>query len=122
VEYRVLPWVLQQEREDIEDVYNRWRPNDLLYMPQARLVLQDLDRRYSYILKAREELSTLDRGSLYIKLLTRMRLLLRQAHFNWRGDQLTFVRAVAGFYSDYGAVLRLLKEDSNRGKIPSSNA
>lgn len=62
-------------------------------------------------------MATLDRGSLYVKYLTRMRFYVRQAHFTWKADQLVFIRAVAAFYSDYGAVLRLLKEDSQRGKL-----
>ena len=63
---------------------------------------------------------TLDRGAKYIGYLTRMRYWFRQAKFNWKGDQLVFIRAVAGFYSDYGAIIRLLKEDSARGKLPPS--
>ena len=64
-------------------------------------------------------METLDRGSLYIKYLTKMRFSVRAAHYTWKGDQLKFIRAIAAFYSDYGAVLRLLKEDSQRGKLPA---
>lgn len=119
MEYKVLPWVLRQERDDIQVIQKRWQPKDLLFLAQAKETLRDLDRRYSFLNTAQDELLTLDRGSLYIKLLSRMRLLLRQAHFTWRGDQLSFLRAVSRFYTDYGAVLRLLKEDSLRGKLPS---
>lgn len=113
--YRLLPWVLDEERDDIKLVDKRWQPKDLLFTAQAQALLRDLVRRYDHLAAARDEMQTLDRGSLYIKYLTRMRFAVRQAHFNWKGDQLTFMRAVAAFYSDYGAVLRLLQEDSQRG-------
>lgn len=82
---------------------------------QAKAFLTDMGERYANLSGAQAELATLDRADRYLKLLRRMRIWLRQANFFWRGDQLTFLRAVAGFYSDYGAILRLLKQDYNRG-------
>jgi len=115
VTFRLLPWILDQEVGQIKLTEHRWRPTNLLFVSQARLLLQDLERRYRYLVAARHEMEMLDRAGLYVKRLTRMRLYLRQAHFNWKGDQLVFIRAVSGFYSDYAAILRLLKQDSMRG-------
>lgn len=118
--YRILPWILDQERDQLKLVEKRWRPSDLLLAPQAQILLKDIAWRYKTLTTARDELQSLDRGFVYIKYLTRMRLYLRQAHYSWKADQLVFLRAVAGFYSDYGAVLRLIKEDSARGKLTVS--
>ena len=118
--YRILPWILDQERDQLKLVEKRWRPTDLLLVPQAQILLKDITWRYKTLATALDEMQSLDRGSLYIKYLTRMRLYLRQAHYNWKADQLVFLRAVAGLYTDYGAVLRLLKEDSVRGKLTGS--
>lgn len=120
MEYRLLPWLLEEEAGDIKPVEKIWQPKDLLFVPQAQALLRDVVRRYTHLAAASDEMESLDRGSLYIKHLTRMRFAVREAHFTWKGDQLKFVRAIAAFYSDYGAVLRLLKEDSQRGKLPAA--
>ena len=59
----------------------------------------------------------LEQASKYLKYLRRMRLWIRNANFAWRADQLRFLKSVAGFYSDYGAILRLLRMDELRGKF-----
>ena len=46
-----------------------------------------------------------------------MRLDLRAATFTWKADQLRFVQVISQFYSDYGAILRLLKFDLLRGQL-----
>lgn len=92
-------------------------PKTLVNFNQAKASLNDMGTRYTQLLEASDELSSLDRADRYIKILRRMRVWIRQANFFWRGDQLTFLRAVAGFYSDYGAILRLLKQDYDRGKF-----
>jgi hypothetical protein len=46
-----------------------------------------------------------------------MRLWVRQAAFAWQADHLKFITSVAGFYADYGAVLRMLRIDQTRGKF-----
>jgi hypothetical protein len=119
VGYRLLPWIIEQERGQLLSIHNRWRPHDLLFIQQARATLRDMASRFSHLEQARDELESLPRGERYIKALTRMRIFLRQAGFTWKGDQLVFLRAAAGFYSDYGVVLRLLKEDSDTGKLVS---
>ncbi len=92
-------------------------PQDLVPFHQVQQLLADMGRRYSQISEAWDELSSLDRADRYAKLAQRLRIWLRQARFFWKGDQLTFLRAAAGFYADYGAVLRLLKQDYDRGKF-----
>lgn len=62
-------------------------------------------------------MALLDRGFRYIACLSHMRVYLRQAKFHWKGDQLVFLRAVAGFYQEYGKVLRLIQEDMARGLL-----
>ena len=100
-------------------IHNRWRPQNLLFVAQTRALLLDLVSRYKYLAAARSELETLPRADRYIKSLTRMRFALRQAHYVWKADQLTFIRAVSEFYSDFGAILKLLKEDADSGKLVS---
>lgn len=92
-------------------------PHDLVQLHQAKAFLADMAGRYITLHEARDELASLDRAPRYLKLVRRLRIWLRQANFFWKGDQLTFLRAVAGYYSDYGAVLRLLKQDHDRGKF-----
>jgi hypothetical protein len=80
-------------------------------------MLKDVRSRYDSLELARDELVTLEYAPKYIKYLRRMRIWLREASFAWKADQLRFLKSVAGFYSDYGAVLRLLKTDQLRGKF-----
>ena len=92
-------------------------PRDLVQIHQAKAFLEDMRIRYAELSEASDELLSLDRSDRYIKALQRMRIWFRQANFFWKGDQLTFLRAVAGFYSDFGAIMRLLKQDYDRGKF-----
>ena len=92
-------------------------PYDLVHMHQAKMFLADMAKRYVALYAAQSELASLDRAPRYLKLVRRLRTWLRQANFFWKGDHLTFLRAVAGYYSDYGAVLRLLKQEKDRGKF-----
>ena len=92
-------------------------PRDLVQLHQAKAFMVDMEWKFAELSDALVELSSLDRADRYVKLLRRMRIWFRQSNFFWRGDQLTFIRAVAGFYSDYGAILRLLKQDQERGKF-----
>ena len=55
------------------------------------------------------------RAPRYIVLLNRMRLWLRRSYFTWKANQLVFLQATAGFYSEYGQLLRFLKFDQQRG-------
>jgi hypothetical protein len=117
VSYRILPWLVEQEGSDFQQVHNRWRPKSLLMLQQVRKLLKDMQARYEHLSAAEGELGTLDRAPKYIRYLRRMRLWLRQASFKWKADQLSFLQAVSGFYSDYGVVLQLLRFDQARGKF-----
>ena len=85
---------------------------------QEKILLRDMSQRYRDLEAAEDEIRTLNRADKYITKIVRMRLLLRAAHFAWRGNHLTFLEASAGFYSEYGAVLWLLKTDQARGVLP----
>lgn len=115
--FQLLPWIVETEGSRFQQVENRWRPVDLLFNRQCKVLIDDMEKRYQRIAAAEDELQVLERGALYLKLVKRMRVWLRQAHFTWRSNQLAFLQAVAGFYSDYGTVLRLLKFDQARGKF-----
>ena len=113
--YRFLPWILEQEGSDFQHITQRWRPTGLLMLAQVRALLKDMQQRYDHLAAAQEELQSLDRADKYIGNMHRMRLWMRQANFQWKADQLRFIQAAAGFYMDYGAILRLLKIDQSRG-------
>jgi hypothetical protein len=93
-----------------------------LFLQQVRALLADMERRYKRLEGARPELETLERSERYTKLLTRMRLWLRQASYNWKANHLIFIQAVAGFYSEYGILLRYLKFDQTRGRLADRDA
>ena len=113
-----IAWILEQEPEkDFQTIHNVWRPRRLLLLRQTQLLLKDLQRRYQELELAQDEFKYLEQGARYIKHLQRMRLWVRQAGFVWQSDQLKFIKSVAGFYADYGAVLRLLRIDQQRGKF-----
>lgn len=120
--YPLLQWILDQEGPDFQTVQNRWRPVDILFLQQVRALLADMERRYKRLEGARPELETLERSERYTKLLTRMRLWLRQASYNWKANHLIFIQAVAGFYSEYGILLRYLKFDQTRGRLADRDA
>lgn len=116
--YSYIPWILEQEEvSDFQSVQQRWRPKDLFLLRQIQLMLKDIRSRYTNLELARGELQTLESAAKYFKYLQRMRIWVRSAEFSWKADQLKFLKSVAGFYSDYGAVLRLMKIDQLRGKF-----
>lgn len=117
VQYRLLRWILEQEGTSFQRIDRRWRPTDLLYLQQVQAVLEDIRNRYNALSAAESEIKTLDRASLYLKALQQMRIFARAAGFSWKTDQLTFVRSVSRFYENYGAILRLLKDDEARGRL-----
>jgi hypothetical protein len=117
VRYLLLPWIIEQEGKDFQQIDYRWRPTSLLMVQQVRILLKDMRARYEHLDGAREEMATLIRADKYVKFLSRMRLWLRQAHIVWKSNQLAFLQATEGFYTDYGAVLRLLKYDEARGQF-----
>lgn len=120
--YRLLRWILDQEGTSFQRIDRRWRPTDLLYLQQVRALLKDIQNRFDALTAAEEELRTLDRADLYIRALRQMRVYARAAAFTWKADQLSFIRAVSGFYESYGTVLRLLKVDEARGRFTETTA
>ena len=115
--YRYLPWILQQEGTDFQRIEQRWKPVRLLYIQQTRALLHDIRERYEQFSASQSELQTLTKADLLVKLLTRMRMYVRQAGLFWKTDQLAFIKAVAGFYSDLGSIMRTLKNEQERGRF-----
>lgn len=116
--YPNISWILEQEpNHDFQSVHQRWRPHNLLFLRQVQVLLKDIQARCLNLELAEDELQTLEYAAKYIKYLQRMRLWVRQAAFAWQADQLRFIKSVAGFYADYGAVLRMLRIDQQRGKF-----
>jgi hypothetical protein len=115
--YPLLNAIIEQEGSAFQRIEHRWRPQSLLMLAQVRLLTRDLERRYSLLSAAEPEFGKLQRRDIYITLVRRMRLWVRQASFTWKADHLQFIQAVAFFYRDYGHVLRLLKIDSQRGQL-----
>lgn len=117
MQYRFLPWILEQEGSDFYRIDNRWQPKDLIPDPYRRNLLKDAQERLNHLAEAEDELQTLDRSPLFIGLLKNLRLTVRRAQFSWRSDDLKFMRAIAEFYSNYGIVLRHLKIEQGRGRF-----
>ncbi len=116
--YPNIAWILEQEHgPDFQSVHHVWRPRHLLYIRQVQVLLKDVERRLTDIELAQDEFKALEQSSRYIKYLQRMRLWVRQAGFVWQTDHLKFIKSVAGFYADYGALLRMLRIDQQRGKF-----
>lgn len=116
MQYRLLPALLSKEGP-FQRIEQRWRPTDLLFIPQARALLRDVQHRYKQLSEAETELQTLTKADVISKLLIRMRLYVRQASYVWKFDQLAFIKAVSGFYTDYGIILRLLRREQANGRF-----
>ena len=117
MEYRHLPRVLKQEGSHFYRIDRRWQPKDLIPDPYRRSLLKDAQKRYELLVKAEDEFQTLVRAGLYIGILKRMRLTIKDAQFAWRTDDLKFLKAIASIFKDYGTVLHTLKLDEARGRF-----
>lgn len=117
MEYRLLPGILEREGAQFYNVTDKWQPKSLIPDPYRRNLLKDAQRRFKALAEAEEEFKSLDRAPLYIQLLRRMRFSVRDAQFAWRFDDLKFLEAIAGFFIDYGMVLRHLRYDKARGRL-----
>jgi hypothetical protein len=115
VQYRLLPGIVEQEGTHFQSFSELWRPTELLFIQQIRELLHDMQSRYDRLVEATGELETLTYAAKYIKVIQGMRLLLREANFQWKADQLRFLRAASQFYSGYGTVLRFLRFEQARG-------
>lgn len=94
-----------------------WKPTNLLVEPYRRNMLKDIEARYERLAQATDELTELPKADKYIRELTRMRLLVRQAKVAWRYDDMSYLRAISEFYSEYGKMLRRLQDDKARGRL-----
>ena len=115
MQYSTILRMLQQEGTDFQDVSDIWKPTQLLLMAQVREMLHDMQGRYDEASSASEEFQTLPRSDRYFKQLTEMRMALREAHFQWKSNQMRFLTAASKFYSNFGAMLRYLRWELQRG-------
>lgn len=119
--YEILPKVLKQEGTHFYRIDKKWQPKDLIPDPYRRNLLKDAQKRFNLLSSAEKEFKTLDRAYLYIQILRRMRLQIKDAQFAWRHDDLKFLEAIAQFLIDYGTVYRNLKYDEARGLLKQGN-
>ena len=112
--------MLRQEGWHFQDITDLWRPTQLLFITQVRSMLHDMQARYDEATSATEELQTLVRADRYFKELTAMRLALREANFQWKANQLRFLQAAAKFYDNFGAMLRFLRWEDQRGTFSTT--
>jgi hypothetical protein len=80
-------------------------------------LLKNVQARFSHLEAAEDELQSLVKAPLFIKILRRMRFTVRDAKFAWRTDDLKFLDSIASFFIDYGIVLRYLKIEQARGQF-----
>jgi hypothetical protein len=122
VQYLILPKLVEQEGTAFYRQTYRWQPKNLIPDPYRRNLLKDAQARFTMLEKAEDELQTLIRAPLYIKILRRMRFAVRNAKYAWRTDDLRFLDLIASFFIDYGIVLRNLKIEQARGQFNRPNA
>jgi hypothetical protein len=113
----VLQTLVDEEAGAFQRIDSKWRPQNLFYELQTKTLLHDMDRRYTRLKEGESELQMLDRGDRLLKLVRRMGLVIKRAHFVRRSNHLAFGQAVSEFYTAYGEVLRYLKIDEARGKL-----
>jgi hypothetical protein len=114
-QYPIILRMLRQEGTDFQDVSDIWKPTELLFIAQVRTLLHDMQGKFDEASAASEEFQTLPRSDQFLKQLTAMRLALREAHFQWKANQVRFLNAASKFYSNFGAMLRFLRWEAQRG-------
>lgn len=117
MQYEILPRLLRQEGNQFYKSNSRWQPKNLIPDPYRRSLLKDAQSRFENLSAAEDELRGLDRASLYIQILRRMRLSVRLAQFAWNSDDLKFLESITSFFTDYGIVFRYLKFDEGQGRF-----
>lgn len=115
--YRLLPWILEQEGSDFRRIDRGWQPKNLIPDPYGRNMLKDVQAKLSALEGAEDEFQTLERSALLIGILKKLRLVVRQAQFSWRTDDLKFLTSISEFYSNYGIVLQHLNHERARGRF-----
>jgi hypothetical protein len=109
--------LIDQEIGSFQKIDNKWRPQNLFFELQTKELMNDMVRRYNRLKEAENELQTLDRAERLLRLMRKMGLILKRAHFVRRANHLAFGQAVSEFYTAYGEILRFLKIDEARGKL-----
>lgn len=117
MQYELLPQLIQGEGDDFYRITYRWKPKGLIPDPYRRNLLKDAQAKFERLTAAESEIQTLNYADRYFKIIRKMRLQLRNAHFAWRSDDLEFLDQLAGFYSGYGTLLRYLKLEQARGRF-----
>jgi len=120
VPYPILVRMLRQDGTSFQDVSNVWKPTELLFIAQVHKLLHDMQGKYDEASAASEELQTLPRSDRYFKQLLEMRLALREANFQWKSNQVRFLNASSKFYDNFGAMLRFLRWEAQRGTFTIS--
>lgn len=113
----ILRDLIDQEIGSFQKIDNKWRPQNLFFELQTKELMNDMVRRYNRLKEAENELQTLDRAERLLRLMRKMGLILKRAHFVRRANHLAFGQAVSEFYTAYGEILRFLKIDEARGKL-----
>lgn len=113
----LLEDLLGEEQNAFAQIDSKWRPQNLLFELQMKELMRDMERRVNRLKEAESELDVLDRSSQYQKLLRKMTLIVKRAHFVRLSNNLAFMQAVSDFYTAYGEVLRYLKIDQTRGQL-----
>lgn len=115
--YRLIPWIIDNEGPHFYRIERRWQPKNLIPDPYRKNLLKDAQSRFVRLEAAEDEFRTLVEPHKFIKIIRKMRLTMREAHFSWRTDDLRFLRAISSFMEDYGTLLRLLKWEEARGRF-----
>jgi hypothetical protein len=117
VQFVLLPRILDQLGDSFYRVDRTWQPKDLIPDPYRRNLLKNAQEKYNQLTAAEDEFKALQRAHFYVQVLRRMRLTIKDAQFAWNFDDLKFLESIANFFTDYGILLRVLKEDEARGKL-----
>lgn len=120
MQFVLLPQILDQLGGQFYRVDRTWQPKDLIPDPYRRGLLKNVQENYNQLTAAEDEFRALQRAHLYIQIIRRMRLTVKDAQFSWRTDDLKFLESIASFFTDYGILIRTLKEDEARGKLSST--
>jgi hypothetical protein len=117
VPYLLLPQLIDQEGDAFYRITYRWKPKGLIPDPYRRNLLKDAQAKFEKLTAAEDEIQTLTYADRYFKILRKMRLQLRKAHFAWNSDDLELLNQLGDFYSGYGIILRYLKLEQGRGRF-----
>lgn len=117
MQYLVLPKLIDQEGDSFYRITYRWKPKGLIPDPYRRNLLKDAQSRFEKLTVAESEIATLINPDRYFKIIRKMRLQLRKAHFAWQSDDLELLSQLGDFYAGYGIILRYLKLEQQRGRF-----